>query len=602
MSDSHNNLPFPSSNFMEDMETISRNKFCPLFAPSLFEARPEHYRDKGIDFVVELKKDNAYTNFRFAVQLKSTSSVKPNRDGSISFPVEISNINYLQNYGMPAYYVLYSHNNDLFYAESCDKVYANFKEKYTDGDFPEKFSVKFSKLLDKQLIDEIYQKTFDHGTLLRRLAVAMKQSAAGTDEQAVVIGREKEVYSVAEHIVYIDKYGPYLINNFRFKEIIDAEEKAKPRNAVSHIFNLVCGMAYVQRGSLFKAMEFLKAAEKQREHFDTHQQAVLFYTLLNARHLLGIISKEDYDLEVSKIRENEGSGAYFEIDRAYEVLSKSGNATDLTIKAFYGSMRKIINNEKNDARVLVKAHAKILDAEESILFHDLKLNFVYFIGRTESPLQSKTYLQWLELEKFYYERMKNLASFAARNNYLLGVLNLSSTRVKWNYQKIFYRHFLSHYNNNAFNISSPISNEDFNELGSCCLELDRIANSYEMLEDISNKISCLANKFEILLLMKLQSEALETKNEIMEIVETHDLKALKEKYTWTMNGNSQHEVFVRDFTLHMNKIREVALTFNYDTTAPFTKEELDRMEQNTKWSIEAFFEFDLPDLTSKQLL
>lgn len=149
---------------------------------------------------------------------------------------------------------------------------------------------------------------------------------------------------------------------------------------VSHIFNLVCGMAYVQRGSLFKAMEFLKAAEKQKELFDTHQQAVLFYTILNARHLLGIISREEYDQEVSRIRESECSGAYFEIDRAYEVLSKSGNATESTIKTFYGSMRQIINKEKNDARALVKAHAKILDAEESMLFHDLKLNFVYFIG------------------------------------------------------------------------------------------------------------------------------------------------------------------------------------------------------------------------------
>lgn len=600
MSDSNNELPLPSSNFMEDLETISRNKFSPLFGPSLFEARPVHYRDKGIDFEIELKKDNAYTNFRFAVQLKSTSSLKPNQDGSISFPVEISNINYLQNYGMPAYYVLYSHTDDLFYAESCNEIYSNFREKYPDCSFPEKFSVRFSKLLDKKLIDEIYQKTFGHGMLLRRLARVMKPAAAGTYEQAIVIGREEEVYSVAEHIDYINKYGPYLINNFRFKEIIEAEEKAQPRNAVSHIFNLVCGMAYVQRGNLYKAIDFLKAAEKQKEHFDAHQQAVLFYTLLNARHLLGIISREDYDLAVSSIRENESSGAYFEIDMAYEVLSKSGNATESTIKTFYDSIRQIINKEKNDVNAVVKAYAKILDAEESILFHDLKLNFVYFIGRTEKPLQSKTYLHWLELEKLYYQRMKALASFAAKNNYLLGVLNVSSTRVRWNYQKIFYRHFLSNYKNNVFDISSPISSEDFNELGACCVELDRIADSYEMIEDISNKISCLANKFDILLLMGLKIETLQTRNEIVEIVEMHDLKALKEKYSWKMNGNSQHEVFIREFTLHMNKIREIALTVNYDFTVLFTKKELESMEKNTKWSIDSFFEFDLPDLVPEQ--
>lgn len=210
MSDSYNDLPLPSSNFMEDLETVSRNKFSLLFAPSLFEVRPEHYRDKGIDFVIELKKGNAHTNLRFAVQLKSSSSAKPNQGGSISFPVEISNINYLQNYGMPSYYVFYSHTDDQFYVKSCDEVFANFKEKYPDGDFPEKFSVRFSKLLDKEMIDEIYKKAFDHGTLLRRLAAAMKHTWTGTDEQAIVIGRDKEVYSVVEHIAYIDKYGSYL--------------------------------------------------------------------------------------------------------------------------------------------------------------------------------------------------------------------------------------------------------------------------------------------------------------------------------------------------------------------------------------------------------
>ena len=96
MKDSHfNNLPLPSSNPMEDLETISRDKLSLLFSPILFELREEVQRDKGIDLNVELKQNNSYTNFRFAVQLKSTATIKSNKDGSISFPVETSNINYL---------------------------------------------------------------------------------------------------------------------------------------------------------------------------------------------------------------------------------------------------------------------------------------------------------------------------------------------------------------------------------------------------------------------------------------------------------------------------------------------------------------------------
>lgn len=599
MSD-HDNLPLPSSNPMEDLETISRYKFCQLFAPALFELRPVHYRDKGIDFEIELKKDNAYTNFRFAIQLKSIASAKPNRDASISLPVEMSNINYLLNYGMPAYYVLYSHSDDRFYGVSTNEVYSDFRAKYADGSYPEKFSVRFSKILGLEMIDEIYGCTFEHGTLLRRLSGYMKHSVAGIEQQAVVIGPDREVYSAAEHITYIDKFGLYLINNFRFKEVIDREQKARQRTSATPTFNLVCGMAYFQRGSLHKAIDFLKEAEKEKQNFDMHLQAVLYYTLFNAKHLLGILSREEYELEMSRIRENEDSGVFFKIDRVYDLLSKSGNASESTIKTFYGSMRLIIKKDMKDARTLVKAHAKILDAEESILFHDLKVNFGLFIGRAEKPLESRTYQHWLKLENLFYDRLKCLASFAVKNNYLLGVLNLSSARINWIYKKIFYRHFLSTYKNNAFDTSGLINSEDFNELGGCCMELDRMADSYEILEDIGNKISSLVKKFEILLYMGLQHEALHTKDKVMQIIDQYEMKALREKYGFVMNGNSQHEVFLREYSVHLDNIRKLQRDFNYDDEAPFDREKMERREQYIRWSIDRFFEFDLTDLTSKQ--
>ena len=75
-------LPFVSPE--ESLETISSNNFKPLFDVNRFEIRSEFFRDKGIDFQIEIKKSSRYTNFRFAVQLKSTQTKKPNKDTSIS--------------------------------------------------------------------------------------------------------------------------------------------------------------------------------------------------------------------------------------------------------------------------------------------------------------------------------------------------------------------------------------------------------------------------------------------------------------------------------------------------------------------------------------
>lgn len=125
--------PLPVSSLKEDMETISRNKLSLLFDTALFEVRQELQRDKGIDLIVELKQENTYTNFRFVVQLKSTASAKVNRDQTISYRVDVANINYLLNYGMPAYYILYDHTSADFYIEPVHKVFQTLVKKYPQG-------------------------------------------------------------------------------------------------------------------------------------------------------------------------------------------------------------------------------------------------------------------------------------------------------------------------------------------------------------------------------------------------------------------------------------------------------------------------------------
>lgn len=140
-----------------------------LFAPALFEVRQELQRDKGIDYTVELKQDDSYTNFRFALQLKSTTSKEANNDQSISYPVDVSNINYLLNYGMPAYYVLYDHRTDIFYFEQVHVVLLSLIEKYHPRKFPNQFTVRFSKLLTPETIKEIYQDILKSSLLLRRV-------------------------------------------------------------------------------------------------------------------------------------------------------------------------------------------------------------------------------------------------------------------------------------------------------------------------------------------------------------------------------------------------------------------------------------------------
>jgi hypothetical protein len=592
------NLPKVSLN--EDLETISNNFFRPLFDVSKFEIRSETLRDKGIDFHIELKKeqssgDYVYTNFRFAVQLKATGSIEANTDGSFSIQIQSSNINYLLNNGMPAFYIFYHKPTHSFYYESANNFFAELQRKNVDWSKQEKHSLRFSKLLDAAALAGIYQETLDNGILFRQLNQHLKFAMPDGKSGGVVIDADNEIYNIAENIAYLDQFGHELINGHHFNFIIEIEQRTHPRPEATPRFNLICGIAYFQHGNLFKAMELLKLAQQKSDSFEPEVQAMLTYTLLNAKFLLGIMNKADFDEETSKITENQNSGTFFEIEKAYNKLSSNDVKSVIGIKSFYTDIIDIIKKDESNNYMRITAYAKILEAEAVILYHDLTLNFTYFIGRLKEPLQSKTYLEWLEFEAAYLKRLDALTAFALKNKYFLGVSNLLSTKIMWNYKKIFHSHLLSHWKRKSFELDKPINSEDLDTLLQSCKKLDKIFGTYEMLEHRENMISCLNHKYEILHFIRQNEDVGLTKTKILELIQANDFVGLKSRHIDMVNGLTQHEKFIKGYTAHINKIQGVAKKCGLDIYSDLSEDLLESIGRKPEWSIDTFFEFQFPD-------
>lgn len=592
------NISLPKVNPNENLETISNNFFRPLLDVNKFEIRSETVRDKGIDFHIELKKgqsngDKVYTNFRFAVQLKSTDSVKANTDGSFSIQIYSSNINYLLNNGMPAFYVLYHKLSHSFYYESVNNFFVELQKKDTNWSKKEKHSLKFSKLLDNKALSEIYQETFDNGLLFRQLNQHLKFPVHESISSGIIIDQKKDVYSVAENIAYLDQFGHELINRYHFDIIIEIEQKSHPRTEVTPRFNLICGIAYFRQGNLYRALELLKLAQKKIQDFEPEIQAMLMYTLLNAKYLLGIINKSEFDDELVKITEGQNSGVFFEIEKAYNILTSNKVKSSEGIKVFYHTINNIIKKEKNNTHLKINAYAKILEAEAVILLHDLTINFTYFIGRVKKPLESKAYLEWLKLEEVYLQRLENLISFALKKRYFLGVSNLLSAKIMWNYKKIFHSHLLNNWKGRSFNLKKPLDAKDLESLMKNCEKLDKILSTYEMLEHHENMISCLNNKYEIQHYLG-QKEALEsTKNKVIELIESYDFAGLKPHHSKLISGMTPHEKFIKNYTDHINRIQNIAIENGLDIYSDLPEEVLNIVGRKPEWSIDNFLEFDL---------
>ncbi|MFC0514492.1 DUF4365 domain-containing protein [Mucilaginibacter angelicae] len=170
-------MRLPNINPHEELETVSRSRLNQVLPVSNFELRDELQRDKGIDITGELKAGGSYTNYRFIVQLKASAVLKANTDGSYSYALDVANINYLMNAGMPAFYMLYHAQEDRFYYISVVKVYEELKKTHI-GTLPFSYTTRFSRHLDEAAAQGIYNEVWEWGNSLSKFNQAANPAIA----------------------------------------------------------------------------------------------------------------------------------------------------------------------------------------------------------------------------------------------------------------------------------------------------------------------------------------------------------------------------------------------------------------------------------------
>jgi hypothetical protein len=89
--------PLPEGDRQDSLQQLSLQAFRIFLPVDMFLFRRQPEDDKGIDSTLEAKLRGRFTNCRANVQLKSTDKPKRNTDGSVSYSIKISNLNYLLN-------------------------------------------------------------------------------------------------------------------------------------------------------------------------------------------------------------------------------------------------------------------------------------------------------------------------------------------------------------------------------------------------------------------------------------------------------------------------------------------------------------------------
>ena len=175
-------------------------KFCNLFTDPWFIAREESRNDYGVDVVIEALLENGRypTNIRIHAQIKS-SNKGPNKDGSYSYSVPFSNLNYLLN-TPSSFYVFYSIKEDKLYYCSAESVYKKYKGK-------DNITVRFKKVLDEKSLKEIYHYMIDTSLSIRDLLLSPNRRKLINRQDLIYTTDEEGKVILMHNLIWEDANG-----------------------------------------------------------------------------------------------------------------------------------------------------------------------------------------------------------------------------------------------------------------------------------------------------------------------------------------------------------------------------------------------------------
>lgn len=175
--------PLPKVPRTDELERLSFTALDLVLPKDRFLLRSEE-KDKGVDLSIELLVDSQATNLRSQIQLKSTDTTETNRDGSVSYSIDASNLNYLLYGGNAALYVLFiAPRNELRFA------WASEERRRPDQEKPEwmqqqTITMRFDNLLSPEATEQTYKRVLQEARFHRKINDDL--SRASLDEQVTI--------------------------------------------------------------------------------------------------------------------------------------------------------------------------------------------------------------------------------------------------------------------------------------------------------------------------------------------------------------------------------------------------------------------------------
>lgn len=540
-------MKLPKVNPNEELEQESRDRLRLLLPRDKFEIRDEIQQDKGIDLNIELKDEGLFTNFRFNVQLKASGKGKRDKMGVPWISISTSNIQYLLNGGIPAFYIHFIKAENSFYYCDLGALFTLLNDKDQNWENQGTHTLKFPYKLDSHAINTIYESVLKKSRAIRKVNEKLALSSAFLNSgNSIRIDQNLSVNDDIEIRNLVESIGFNLINEGRWAEILNLHNKASGTIANTAKYNLIIGIAYYNSSELYSALKHFKKALSQTEALDVSLQNHLKYFTLSSKYILGIIEEPEFQKDIQILDRDPNLNSYLRIQNAKQAYVE--DLEEGIINSFEILKDKLKEIELEPSTPL---SLKLISRVESFFYGGSELTKSFAIRFSRVLAKNPTEAQkansvsiitdeWIAYDLEFQTFIDELAG--KKEGFILHLSRIYQAKV---WYKFFVVSTLTKidFRNQDENVLNAAHEARSTSLKEYLSHLEKAISFFKKIIFPENIVAALSLKIEILHFQGHLNLAKETINELTVLVEELDLPEAKRKLKWLLMGGMEHQRF-----------------------------------------------------------
>ena len=556
-------IDLPKNSRNQELEALSKKAFEPLFDVERFILKSETI-DNGIDYRCEIKKGGNVLGFGFNFQLKSAEDAVRNTDGSYSKSLETSNIEYLINNGLPAFYGFYVVDNKSFYYAYLNDFIHDLLNKNKEWQKQPNHTLRFSKLLDVDSVNAIYNIVLHKGITLRKINSNLAMRSVYLQSDKIIIDYHGEVNTDQEIRDFIEKYGITLVNNCRWNEVLALHNKASQGISKSSKYNLIIGLANYYLGHYYRALDFFKESKKLESTLDASLKYHLLFIDASTKLLLRLLTEDEFNEVINQIPINDIIKSHSKIETAVKILKNNLFANnEQRVPEFEDIINEVINSSVATEQVKIRARCEMLFYNfrlilQKYLVQICEINAMETISGADIPRRKYLLSQFVENFKTVDQATSQLFKEIVESGNKFSYFYLLSNIVKFKFEQ---------YVNleNIYIVEPPVTrllNGD-NNCQLLIIDIDKAIEYFQDLGHLENRLFSQSINYEILHYLN-DDGANEIMSEMENLVELLDVKDIKERLKFIKDGGTNHQMLqslVANMNLKSEEIKsmEIAL-------------------------------------------